>query len=415
MREEDFAYQQVLEDAAAEIQKQLSENELLRSKVKVMEWQAGEALQAASRVGELEGQLLECQRTLAGAHVKEAQLMGEKRTLERRYAELRMAYEVQQQSLVDATSQANAYRRELVHENCRLSKEVEHLQHDKSVYVGSLLPLLADFGLHPDANDARSVVQSADDAHVVSPAIGPFLYDTPQGSSPDDTLASPWNGGTAPSSQQHDESRGGKKGRGGAGGSGRHHHRNAEEHHQDGDREEHEGSAQNALGSTAAREMGPSIEGLRILGDAYLGGKLTACGHSVNGTELCVFQWTRHYDDGTAEFISDHKLEAQLCAWLDEGRAAFSLLDVQDRKVGSPSVINSPQRAPCNFYLKRAEYVIKRKNRPLFREAFGIGMKVTIPHDFTNALLITGEDRELVLEFQDSRHKWVAKIAHGLG
>jgi hypothetical protein len=34
----------------------------------------------------------------------------------------------------------------------------------------------------------------------------------------------------------------------------------------------------------------PGIEGLTIVGDAVLGGRLTACGHSVNGTSLCISQ-----------------------------------------------------------------------------------------------------------------------------
>jgi hypothetical protein len=34
----------------------------------------------------------------------------------------------------------------------------------------------------------------------------------------------------------------------------------------------------------------PGIVGLRIVGDAVLGGRLTACGHSINGTSLCIFQ-----------------------------------------------------------------------------------------------------------------------------
>jgi hypothetical protein len=34
----------------------------------------------------------------------------------------------------------------------------------------------------------------------------------------------------------------------------------------------------------------PGIEGLRIVGDPVLGGRLTACGHPVNGTYLCIFQ-----------------------------------------------------------------------------------------------------------------------------
>lgn len=34
----------------------------------------------------------------------------------------------------------------------------------------------------------------------------------------------------------------------------------------------------------------PGILGLRIVGDAVLSGRLTACGHSINGTSLCIFQ-----------------------------------------------------------------------------------------------------------------------------
>jgi hypothetical protein len=36
----------------------------------------------------------------------------------------------------------------------------------------------------------------------------------------------------------------------------------------------------------------PGIVGLRIVGDAVLSGRLTACGHSINGTALCIFQVT---------------------------------------------------------------------------------------------------------------------------
>ncbi len=34
----------------------------------------------------------------------------------------------------------------------------------------------------------------------------------------------------------------------------------------------------------------PGIEGLIIVGDAVLGGRLTACGYPVNGMTLCIFQ-----------------------------------------------------------------------------------------------------------------------------
>lgn len=34
----------------------------------------------------------------------------------------------------------------------------------------------------------------------------------------------------------------------------------------------------------------PAILNLKIAGEAVLGGKLTACGHSVYGSSLCYFQ-----------------------------------------------------------------------------------------------------------------------------
>ncbi|CAK9883016.1 unnamed protein product [Sphagnum jensenii] len=51
--------------------------------------------------------------------------------------------------------------------------------------------------------------------------------------------------------------------------------------------------------STAEGDSLPGIEGLIIVGDAVLGGRLTACGYPVNGTTLCIFQWVRHLPDGS--------------------------------------------------------------------------------------------------------------------
>ena len=47
------------------------------------------------------------------------------------------------------------------------------------------------------------------------------------------------------------------------------------------------------LGDPAAEpdnDPPPGIEGLQIVGDHVLGDRLTACGHPVNGTYLCIFQ-----------------------------------------------------------------------------------------------------------------------------
>jgi hypothetical protein len=51
--------------------------------------------------------------------------------------------------------------------------------------------------------------------------------------------------------------------------------------------------------STAEDDSLPGIEGLIIVGDAVLGGRLTACGYPINGMTLCIFQWVRHLPDGS--------------------------------------------------------------------------------------------------------------------
>ncbi|OMO99802.1 hypothetical protein CCACVL1_03626 [Corchorus capsularis] len=50
-------------------------------------------------------------------------------------------------------------------------------------------------------------------------------------------------------------------------------------------------------------EEGPGIEGFQIIGDATPGEKLLGCGYPVRGTTLCMFQWVRHLEDGTRQYI----------------------------------------------------------------------------------------------------------------
>lgn len=61
---------------------------------------------------------------------------------------------------------------------------------------------------------------------------------------------------------------------------------------------------QEAVEEAPKEELLPGIEGLRIIGDPVLGNKLTACGHSVNGTALCVFQVRRDREGGQRRGLS---------------------------------------------------------------------------------------------------------------
>ncbi|THG23278.1 hypothetical protein TEA_020243 [Camellia sinensis var. sinensis] len=47
----------------------------------------------------------------------------------------------------------------------------------------------------------------------------------------------------------------------------------------------------------------PAIEGLQISGDACPGHDLQASGFSINGTTSCNFEWVRHLEDGSFNYI----------------------------------------------------------------------------------------------------------------
>ncbi|GAQ92314.1 hypothetical protein KFL_009770010, partial [Klebsormidium nitens] len=76
----------------------------------------------------------------------------------------------------------------------------------------------------------------------------------------------------------------------------------------------------------------PAILNLKIAGEAVLGGKLTACGHSVYGSSLCYFQWVRHKQDGAAYLIEGAKQPEYLVS-ADDARCQITVecLPVDDR------------------------------------------------------------------------------------
>ncbi|KAK9950360.1 hypothetical protein M0R45_005853 [Rubus argutus] len=51
----------------------------------------------------------------------------------------------------------------------------------------------------------------------------------------------------------------------------------------------------------------PAIENLQISGEAFPGRELQACGYSINGTTSCNFEWVRHMEDGSVNYIDGAK------------------------------------------------------------------------------------------------------------
>ncbi|CAA7023430.1 unnamed protein product [Microthlaspi erraticum] len=112
------------------------------------------------KVQEHEQEILQLRRYLTDCSVKEAQIRNEKYALEKRIAYMRLAFDQQQEDLVDAASKALSYRQEIIEENIRLTYALQATQQERSTFVSYLLPLLSEYSLQPQVSDAQSIVSN---------------------------------------------------------------------------------------------------------------------------------------------------------------------------------------------------------------------------------------------------------------
>jgi septal ring factor EnvC (AmiA/AmiB activator) len=113
-----------------------------------------------AKVKEHEEEIAQLRRHLSDYSVKEAQILNEKHVLEKRIAYMRMAFDQQQQDLVDAASKALSYRQDIIEENIRLTYALQAAHQERSTFVSSLLPLLSEYNLQPSVLDAQSIVSN---------------------------------------------------------------------------------------------------------------------------------------------------------------------------------------------------------------------------------------------------------------
>ncbi|KAL5574556.1 hypothetical protein UlMin_016255 [Ulmus minor] len=112
------------------------------------------------KIREREEEIMQLRKHLADYSVKEAQIRNEKHVLEKRISYMRLAFDQQQQDLVDAASKALSYRQDIIEENIRLTYALQDAQQERSTFVSSLLPLLAEYSLQPPVPDAQSIVSN---------------------------------------------------------------------------------------------------------------------------------------------------------------------------------------------------------------------------------------------------------------
>ncbi|WVZ79686.1 hypothetical protein U9M48_027239 [Paspalum notatum var. saurae] len=77
----------------------------------------------------------------------------------------------------------------------------------------------------------------------------------------------------------------------------------------------------------------PAIEGLQITGEAFPGRELQASGYTINGTTSCNFEWVRHLDDGSVNFIEGARQPTYLVSADDvDSVLAIEVQPLDDRK-----------------------------------------------------------------------------------
>ncbi|KAL5226260.1 hypothetical protein ABZP36_014525 [Zizania latifolia] len=113
------------------------------------------------KVKEHEEEIAQLRKHLADYSVKQAQILQDKYVLENRIAQMRMAFDQQQQDLVDEASKALSYRQDVIEENIHLTYALQAAHQERTTFVSSLLPLLSEYdNLQPSVLDAQSIVGS---------------------------------------------------------------------------------------------------------------------------------------------------------------------------------------------------------------------------------------------------------------
>ncbi|GKU88901.1 hypothetical protein SLEP1_g3113 [Rubroshorea leprosula] len=400
-----------------------------------------------NKAQEREEEILQLRKQLGEYSIKEAQIRNEKYVLEKRIAYMRLAFDQQQQDLVDAASKALSYRQDIIEENIRLTYALQAAQQERTTFVSSLLPLLAEYSLQPPVPDAQSIVsnvkvlfrhlqekliltesklkesqyqlaswrsdvnhsnfapqspthsigvalttsgknglelvtqptyshvnpptsssaQTTSDWHLLGHQHGDLGGGVAQNMEPDDLgRYSPFVSRPSPSPvissypTRYIEETTNKQV------TFRDPVSNSEMDDPDTERQrnERESPANWASGSSpypppvddpnssyspglepvleepsssysevAEDDPLPAIDGLQISGDAYPGRELQACGYSINGTTSCNFEWVRHLEDGSVDYIEGAKQPNYLVSADDvDTYLAIEVQPLDDRK-----------------------------------------------------------------------------------
>lgn len=431
---------------------------------------------ARARAQQEEIQHLREQITIAS--VKERQFLNEKYTLERKFAELRLALDEKQSEAIASASNELARRKGDLEENLRLAHELKVAEDERYIFMSGLVGLLAEYGVWPRATNASALSDSVKylhdqmqlkirTAHARMAELHSLDRNQARNGSLDKDIPAPnlLNGLLPQASvgqQRFPTYNNYVDGR-------------PYEPRYTPDRSQTQTKSLTLneqinrsadpdnlpnLASSADREVarptrstndnffhppamhdsaasfvvedGPGIDGFQIIGDAKPGGKLLGCGFPVRGTSLCMFQWVRHLQDGTRQYIEgatnpeyvvtaddvdkliavecipmddqgrqgdivrlfaneqnkitcDPDMQQEIDRYMSTGQAAFNALMLMD---------SSENWEQTTLTLRRSAYQIKvnRTQDVLIQEKFSNDLSIKIPAGLSTQFVLTYSD-----------------------
>lgn len=450
-----------------------------------------EAMELYSRAKAQQEEILYLREQIALASVRESQLLNEKYELEKKFSELRMALDEKQSEAIISASNELARRKGDLEENLRLVNELKDTEDDKYIFMSSMLGLLAEYGIFPRAASASSLTNNVKHLHdqlemkirtshakiaqlnsmgTNHTRGGSFVAESPHSSSMNNQLPSSSLGmNEYPAFKQYLDGQHNEAVDTGSRDVQASKHLPAEnflfnrEMHQQANIGSHleissntdrdvpgftvnerfeESNNENRHnpppggneigGSVSSEGESPGIEGFQIIGEAKPGCGLLGCGYPVRGTSLCMFQWVRHYPDGTRQYIEgamnpeyvvtaddidkliavecipmddqghqgelvrlfandqhkitcDPDMQSEIDTHISESQATFNVLMLVD---------SSENWEPVTIFLRRSSFQVKvhRTQAVVIAEKFSKELSIKIPSGLSTQFVITCSD-----------------------
>ncbi|CAL0324382.1 unnamed protein product [Lupinus luteus] len=431
-----------------------------------------DAMELYSQARVKEEEILSLREQIAMSRVKELQLLNEKCKLERQFAELRMAVDDKQNEVITSASNDLARRKGDLEENLKLAHDLKAVEDERYIFMSSMIGLLAEYGLWPRVMNAAAISNSVKNLHdqlqwrvrsshdrigklnsaleshadngnhvVESQGSGNLIqhnfsqqniFWNEQNPQPMSKMHPVLDGDVNWAYSRADYQEISKADRevsfpyGSTDNIGVQ-DRTFERKFVDSKllQTQHD---TNEIASSAS-EDGPGIEGFQIIGDAIPGEKLLGCGYPVRGTSLCMFQWLRHLQDGTWQYIEgatnpeyivtaddvdkliavecipmddkgrqgelvrlfakgqnkitcDEEMQHEIDSNLSKGEATFSVLLLMD---------SSENWEPATMFLRRSGYQIKINSTEavVVAENFSKDLSIKVPCGLSTQFVLT--------------------------